>query len=353
MSMMVGSGRAAQLGILFRSHESIEKLAKVNSIVLDKTGTLTSGKPTLAGTWPLESNEKTFSQTESLELASLAAKSSTHPISIAIRQAAQERRPKMFVMESQAVPGKGVQVKLSDQRRLSLGSYSWMKQLGITNDPSDRMHSQLSEQGYSISWLAVGNTLACAFGVIDPLKEDSKKAIAAIHSQGLLTSILSGDQAIAVKRIAESLEIDRWAAEQSPEDKGKRIHEYRDAGEKVAFVGDGINDAPALASADVGIAMGSGSDIAISTADVVLASSFLPQIPLAVGLARRTMRNIYQNLFWAFAYNIVLLPLAAGWLTYWTSWTFTPMLAAIAMGLSSLLVVSNAMRLRYYKGSPF
>lgn len=353
MSMMVGSGRAAQLGVLFRSHEAIQKLAGVHTVVFDKTGTLTLGKPTLAASYPLEQSEQRLSESQLLGLASLAAKSSSHPISLAIRQAAIHQRMPVFVMESQAVPGKGVQVRLSDQRNLSLGSYNWMKQLGFTTNESDDLQAKLSSEGYSISWLAIGNRLAGVFGVNDPMKEQASATIAALHKMGLVVSLLSGDQSVAVERLAKSLEIDRWFAEQSPEDKANRIQESRNSGQQVAFVGDGINDAPALANADVGIAMGSGSEIAISSADVVIASSFLPQIPIAVGLARQVMRNIYQNLFWAFAYNIVLIPLAAGWLSPWTDWTFTPMLAALAMGLSSLMVVGNALRLRTCRGYSF
>lgn len=359
MSMMVGSGRAAQLGILFRSHEAIQRLAQVNSIVFDKTGTLTTGRPTLAGTWPLSkptetsgtaNDTSTLSESQLLGLAAIAAKSSNHPISIAIREAAKGQPSMAFVMQSQAVAGKGVQVQLSDQRRIFLGSYRWMKQQDLTSEGSDRLQQELSEKGYSISWLAQSDRLLGAFGVQDPIKPQAADSIADLHHQHLKTSILSGDQSISVQRLAKSLAIDRWHAEQSPEDKGRLIQKYRDSGESVAFVGDGINDAPALASCDVGIAMGSGSDIAISSADVVLASSFLPQVPLAIGLARRVMRNIYQNLFWAFLYNLLLLPLAAGWLSAWTNWTFSPMLAAVAMGLSSLLVVGNSLRLRWIKG---
>jgi Cu+-exporting ATPase len=359
MSMMVGSGRAAQLGILFRSHEAIEKLARVDSIVFDKTGTLTTGNPTLAGTWPLTPpGSSTIPHTESqlLGLAAIAAKSSNHPIALAIRDAAQELRSMAFVIQSQAVAGKGVQVSLSDQRQLSLGSYAWMKQQGLTSENSDRMQHELSEKGFSISWLALADQpqgqkrLLGALGVQDPVKPEAAESIATLQHQRLRTSILSGDQTVSVQRLAKSLDVDRWLAEQTPEDKGIRIQEYRKSGETVAFVGDGINDAPALANCDVGIAMGSGSDIAISSADIVLPSSFLPQVPLAIGLARQVMRNIYQNLFWAFLYNLMLLPLAAGWLSAWTRWTFSPMLAAIAMGLSSLLVVGNSLRLRRMKG---
>ena len=353
ISMAVGSGRAAELGILFRSHESIEKLARIDSIVFDKTGTLTTGKPTLAGAFPVAQSTICTSESELLRLASMAAKSSNHPIAIAIRDATKELRSLALVMETQAVPGKGIRVRLSDNRKLALGSYAWMKQQEFTNDNSDRLQHELSSQGYSISWLAVGNELAGALAVQDPIKPEGTQTIASLHQQGLKIAILSGDQSVAVEKVARELGVDRWHAEHSPEEKSSRIREYKDAKEKDAFVGDGINDAPALAQADLGIAMGSGSEAAISSADVVLASSYLPQITLAIGLARSVMRNIYQNLFWAFAYNILLIPLAAGWLSPWTNWTLTPMLAALAMGLSSLLVVGNALRLRSYPGSRY
>ena len=350
MSMMVGSGRAAELGILFRSHEAIQKLARVDSVVFDKTGTLTLGAPLLKGVWPIATSHPSQSEAEILGLARMAAQSSNHPISIAIREAALELRPKGFAIESQAVPGKGLRVKLNDLRELALGSYSWMEQQGLTNLESDQLHRELSAQALSVSWLAQRKEILGALGVHDPLKPQSESTIAALSKLGLRTTILSGDQSTAVRTVAQTLHVERWHAEQTPEEKGEKIQIYRDGGETVAFVGDGINDAPALASADVGIAMGNGSQIAISTADVVLASGFVPQVPLAIGLARSVMRNIHQNLFWAFGYNLILLPLAAGWLSPWTNWTFTPMLAALAMGLSSLLVVGNSLRLRAYRG---
>ena len=274
---------------------------------------------------------------------------SKHPIAQAIRKGAAGPRPKAFVMQSKAVPGRGVQVQLSDGTQLSLGSYAWMKQLGWTNGGSDALHDQLVDKSLSLSWLAIGNKIACAFGVQDPLKPESSVAIDRLHQLGIETTILSGDQSKSVQQVAQALHIDHWVGEQTPEDKGRRVEEHRRQGKHVAFVGDGINDAPALANADVGIAMGNGTDIAISAADVVLASGFTPRIPLAIELARAVMANIYQNLFWAFAYNLLLIPLAAGWLSPWTSWTFSPMLAAVAMGLSSLLVVGNALRLRRFQ----
>ena len=350
MSMMVGSGRAAELGILFRSHEAIQKLAQIDSVIFDKTGTLTLGLPILSGVWPIANSTNTYNETEILRLAGMTAKSSNHPISIAIREATKELRPQGFVIGSQAVPGKGIQVKLSDRRELALGSYAWMQQQGLTNLQSDQLHRTLSEKALSVSWLAQGSEILGALGVQDPLKPQSESTIAELGRLGLLTTILSGDQTSAVRTVAQTLHVERWHAEQTPEEKGNKIQQYRDLGERIAFVGDGINDAPALASADVGIAMGNGSQIAVSTADVVLASGFVPLVPLAIGLARSVMRNIHQNLFWAFGYNLILLPLAAGWLSPWTNWTFSPMLAALAMGLSSLLVVGNSLRLRAYRG---
>jgi len=212
LSMMVGSGRAAELGILFRSHEAIQKLAQINSIVFDKTGTLTTGKPSLAGAWPCHDPANTPLDNQLLGLASLAAKSSNHPIALAIRHAAKEQRSNALVLETQAVAGKGVRVKLSDQRRLSLGSYAWMKEQQLTNEQTDQLQRSLAEQGYSISWLALGDALLGAFGVNDPLKPEAKEMIASLKTQGLKIAVLSGDQSASVEQIANALEIQRWHA---------------------------------------------------------------------------------------------------------------------------------------------
>jgi Cu+-exporting ATPase len=352
MSMMVGSGRGAELGILFRSQEAIQKLASVQSVVLDKTGTLTKGKPAFRGAWVLSSSGNSLSLDELYGLGSIASRSSDHPVAIAIREGTQGVRAKGILMESNAVPGRGVQVRLSDGRRISLGSYSWMKQLGISNEESDRLDLQLGEQGMSLSWLAVGKTLAGVFGVDDPLKDDGPQAIQLLKSFGITTELLSGDHPGAVAKVASTLGIDRFTGGQLPQDKAQRVQELRQLHQRVAFVGDGINDAPALANADVGIAMGGGTEVAMSTADVVLTTGQAKRIPEAIGLSRAVMRNIYQNLFWAFIYNLVLLPLAAGWLSPWTNWTFTPVMAALAMSFSSILVVGNALRLRSYRMFP-
>ena len=352
MSMMVGSGRGAELGILFRSQEAIQKLASVQSVVLDKTGTLTKGKPAFRGAWVLSSSDNSLSLDELYGLGSIASRSSDHPVALAIREGTQGVRAKGILMESNAVPGRGVQVRLSDGRRISLGSYSWMKQLGISNEESDRLDLQLGEQGMSLSWLAVGKTLAGVFGVDDPLKDDGPQAIQLLKSFGITTELLSGDHPGAVAKVASTLGIDRYTGGQLPQDKAQRVQELRQLHQRVAFVGDGINDAPALANADVGIAMGGGTEVAMSTADVVLTTGQAKRIPEAIGLSRAVMRNIYQNLFWAFIYNLVLLPLAAGWLSPWTDWTFTPVMAALAMSFSSILVVGNALRLRSYRMFP-
>lgn len=359
MSMMVGSGRGAQLGILFRSQETIQKLASVQSIVFDKTGTLTAGKPLFQGAWTLKNDSNATTDQELLELASLAARSSNHPIALAIRDAAKSLKPVSpkptslkpigLVMESQAIPGRGVQVRLSDLRQLSLGSYPWMQKLELTSNASDELEKVLASRGLSLSWLAVNNTLIGALGVLDPIKDESTNCIRALKTLGIQCELLSGDHPQSVANVAKTLKIDSWYGGQLPQDKAKRIDAIRATGKAVAFVGDGINDAPALAAADVGMAMGNGTEIAMKTADVVLANSYTMKIPEAIALAQAVMRNIYQNLFWAFAYNLLLLPLAAGWLSPWTTWTFTPMMAALAMSFSSILVVGNALRLRRFQ----
>jgi Cu+-exporting ATPase len=361
MSMMVGSGRGAELGILFRSQETIQKLANVQTIVLDKTGTLTAGKPLFQGAWSLKNDPNATTDQELLELASLAARNSNHPIALAIRDAAKSPKPASLnptshkpiglVMESQAVPGRGIQVRLSDLRRLYLGSYPWMQKLELTSTASDDLEKELASKGFSLSWLAVNNTLIGALAVLDPIKDESPKCISTLKALGIHCELLSGDHPQSVANAAKTLKIDAWQGGQLPQDKAKRIDAIRATGKAVAFVGDGINDAPALAAADVGIAMGNGTEIAMNTADVVLANNYTMKIPEAIALAQAVMRNIYQNLFWAFAYNLVLLPLAAGWLSPWTSWTFTPMMAALAMSFSSILVVGNALRLRRFQSN--
>ncbi|MFN7734767.1 MAG: heavy metal translocating P-type ATPase [Pirellula sp.] len=351
ISMMVGSGRGAELGLLFRSGTSLQNLSSVQIALFDKTGTLTQGHPELTDIKILDQDL----EGEILALASLAAQSSDHPISKAIVAAAIERsenhpqRDKWVVVGSQAVPGRGVEAKLSDGRTVFLGSYSWMMELEKNSPESDHLNDEIQNQGKSCSWVAMDARILGVLLVSDPIKPEAAEAIQKIVRLGIVPTIVSGDHRVAVQQVASDLGIKDWFAETMPSQKSDRINTLQASGKQVAFIGDGINDAPAIASANVGIAIGTGTEVAASAADVVLISGNLTLVPTAIRLAKAVLANIHQNLFWAFAYNIILIPVAAGILTPITGWSLTPMLAAAAMSLSSIFVVGNAWRLHRFR----
>lgn len=351
ISMMVGSGRGAELGLLFRSGTSLQNLSSVQIALFDKTGTLTQGHPKLTDLKILDNH----SAEPILELASLAAQSSDHPISKAIVAAANERsnthpqNEKWIVLESHAVPGRGVEAKLTDERTVFLGSYPWMMELRKNSPESDRLNNDIQIQGKSCSWVAIDARILGVLLVSDPIKPEAKEAIQRIVRLGIAPSIVSGDHRAAVQHVASYLGIHDWFAETMPSQKSDLIKALQATGKQVAFIGDGINDAPAIASANVGIAIGTGTEVAASAADIVLISGNLNLVPTAIRLAQAVLTNIHQNLFWAFAYNIILIPVAAGILTPFTGWSLTPMLAAAAMSLSSIFVVSNAWRLHRFR----
>lgn len=351
ISMMVGSGRGAELGLLFRSGTSLQNLSSVQIALFDKTGTLTQGQPKLTEFKILDDEW----DDRILAFASLAAQSSDHPISRAIVAAAKERsetNPQhlpLLVAESHTIPGRGVEAKLSDGRILFLGSYPWMMELGKNTHESDQLSKVIQSQGKSCSWVAIDTRILGVLLVSDPIKMEAKEAIQAIVALGISPNIVSGDHRIAVQSVASVLGIHEWYSDTTPSQKSERIKSLQASGRKVAFIGDGINDAPALANADVGIAIGTGTEVAASAADVVLISGNLNLVPTAIRLAKAVLTNIHQNLFWAFAYNIILIPIAAGMLTPFTGWSLTPMLAAAAMSLSSIFVVSNAWRLHRFR----
>jgi P-type Cu+ transporter len=345
ISIMVGSGRAAELGILFRSGASLQNLSTIDRVVLDKTGTLTLGHPTLEQVEAVA--ELTPNAVHAIGVA--AAKSSDHPIAKCIVEAWQGKEPSEPALRTVSHPGLGIESWWSDGRRSRLGSYAWMEQLGLATPESESVHRRIQASGQSNAWVSVDTALFGVFVVSDPLKPESHNAIARLQRLGLESHIVSGDHAAFVERIAKELGIVAWIGGAMPQTKSETIERLRAQGHRIAFVGDGINDAPALASADVGMAIGTGTEIAVSTADVVLVSGNLEAIPTAIQLSRRVMTNIYQNLFWAFGYNVVLLPLATGVLTPIVGWSFSPVVAALAMSCSSLLVVGNALRLRGFQ----
>ncbi|WP_018467598.1 heavy metal translocating P-type ATPase [Calidithermus timidus] len=345
VSIMVGTGKAAQMGVLFRKGEALQTLQQAQVIALDKTGTLTKGKPELTDLQVMGG----FEEAEVLRRIASLEQKSEHPIARAIVKAAEARGLELVEPQGfEALPGFGVGGWVGENR-VEVGAERYMARLGIDVSPFAALAQRLAEAGKTPLYAAVGGKLAAVLAVADPLKEGTPEAIALLHRQGFKVAMITGDHARTARAIAEQLGIDEVLAEVLPEGKAEAVKQLQGKGYKVAFVGDGINDAPALAQADVGLAIGTGTDIAMETADVILMSGDLRGVPNAIALSRATLRNIRLNLFWAFAYNIVLIPVAAGVLYPFTGWLLSPVLAGAAMGLSSVLVLSNALRLRRFR----
>ena len=344
-SIMVGTGRAAEIGVLFRKGEALQALRDVTVIALDKTGTLTKGRPELTDLEPAEG----FQHDEVLALVAAVETRSEHPIAEAIVAAAQQRGITLAPIERfDAVPGFGVTATVAG-RTVSVGADRFMKQLGLDVSGFVATAQRLGEQGKSPLYAAIDGRLAAVIAVADPIKETTYEAIKVLHALGLRVAMITGDNAATAAAIAKQLGIDEVAAEVLPDGKVAALKKFRANGARVAFVGDGINDAPALAEADVGLAIGTGTDVAIEAADVVLMSGDLRGVPNAIALSQATIRNIKQNLFWAFAYNAVLIPVAAGALYPVNGTLLSPIFAAAAMALSSVFVIGNALRLKRFQ----
>jgi Cu+-exporting ATPase len=389
-SIMVGTGRAAELGVLFRKGEALQSLSAIDWVVLDKTGTITAGKPEVTEIVTSEG----FAEAEVLRLAASLEARSEHPLADAIVRAAEGRGIALATVDNvEAVAGFGV-TGVVDGRLVAAGADRFMVKLGVMQEPlpnpspqgggahaaDARPHglsplvgempalrqaqgaegdlsssnltaavTRLADEGASPLYVAIDGKLAAAIAVADPIKPTSAKAIAALKARGLKLMMVTGDNARTANAVAKKAGIDAVVAEVLPEGKVSAIKDLQAKGEKVAFVGDGINDAPALATADAGIAIGTGTDVAIDSADVVLVGGDLTGALQAIELSDRVMGNIRQNLFWAFGYNVALIPVAAGLLYPLFGVTFSPMLGAAAMGLSSVFVLSNALRLRTAK----
>ena len=345
VSVMVGTGKAAEMGVLFRKGEALQTLQEAKVIALDKTGTLTKGKPELTDLQVLAG----FDEAEVLRLVASLEKKSEHPMAQAIVKAAQERGLELSEpLDFEAVPGYGVGGQVGIYR-VEVGADRFMTRLGVDVNPFAAETQRLAEGGKSPLYAAVNGKLAAVIAVADPIKEGTPEALAALHKQGFKVAMITGDNRRTAEAIARQLGIDEVLAEVLPDGKSAAVKELQAKGSKVAFVGDGINDAPALAQADVGLAIGTGTDVAIETADVILMSGDLRGVPNAVALSRATLSNIRLNLFWAFAYNVLLIPVAAGVLYPVNGWLLSPVLAGAAMGLSSVFVLSNALRLRGFR----
>ncbi|MCC7482134.1 MAG: copper-translocating P-type ATPase [Hyphomicrobiales bacterium] len=344
-SIMVGTGRAAELGILFRKGEALQLLRDAEVIALDKTGTLTAGRPELTDFDVVDG----FAHHEILPLVAAVESQSEHPIAEAIVKAARNQgyslpQPETF----EAVPGMGARATVQG-RNVAVGADRYMNMLGIDVSPLAGAAERLGTEGKSPLYATVDGALAAIIAVADPVKPTSAAAIRALHELGLKIAMITGDNHRTAQAIGHILGIDEIIAEVLPQGKVDAIKRMREGGRRVAFVGDGINYAPALAEADVGVAIGTGTDIAIESADVVLMSGDLHGVSNAIALSQATIRNIKENLFWAFAYNVVLIPVAAGVLYPFTGTLLSPVLAAAAMAFSSVFVLGNALRLRRYR----
>ena len=341
MSIMVGVGRGAREGVLIKNAAVLETMKRVDTLVVDKTGTLTEGKPRL--TEILAQNgidEQTL-----LQLAASVEQQSEHPLARAVVGAAQERGLALAEVEQfESTTGGGVR-GIVVGRTVLIGKADFLQQHGVDPSPLEEQTAQLQRQGQTVLLVGIDGQLG-ALAVSDPIKKSTPEAIARLHRLGLTIIMLTGDNERTARAVAEQLHLDEVEAGVKPQDKHQRVQMLREAGHVVAMAGDGINDAPALAAADVGIAMGAGSDVAIESADVTLVKGNLQGIVKAVQLSRLTVRNIRQNLFFAFIYNMLGVPVAAGVLYPWFGVLLSPMLAAAAMSFSSVSVVSNALRLR-------
>ena len=349
VAIMVGTGQAAQQGILIKSAESLELLHKVQTVVLDKTGTVTMGQPRVTDILCAPG----VTEEELLCVAASAEKPSEHPLAHAIVEESQAHHiPLGPVSGFRSVPGGGIQATLSGEAVLA-GNAGYLAQNGVSLAAMEADAHRLAEDGKTPLFFAESGRLLGCVAVADVVKPDSAKAIAALRRMGRRVVLLTGDNQRTANAIARQIGVDQVIAQVLPQDKAKCVAQLQQQGQRVAMVGDGVNDAPALAQADVGLAIGAGTDIAIESADVVLMKSSLLDIPAAMDLSRAVLRNIKQNLFWAFFYNSIGIPVAAGVLYPALHLTLNPMLAAAAMSLSSVCVVSNALRLRGWKPPVF
>ena len=342
-AIMVGTGRGAEMGVLYKSGEALQAMAFADTVVLDKTGTVTEGKPKLSSVYSV-----LLPENELLGICAAAESGSEHPVAKAITQAAEERKLSLPSAESiTAVPGRGIKATVSGHEVL-IGNALLMQENGVEITASDE-RAKLEDSGCMLMFAAIDGSFAGLLGAVDTIKSDSPEAISALHNLGIDTIMITGDNEKAAHSIADKANIDRVLAGVLPESKAGEIEKLKAGGKKVCMVGDGINDAPALASADIGAAIGSGTDVAIESADVVLMGSQLGSLVTALRLSKAVIRNIKQNLFWAFFYNSVGIPFAAGLFYAFGGSLLSPMFAGAAMALSSISVVSNALRLKRFK----
>jgi Cu+-exporting ATPase len=347
MSLTTGIGLGAQNGILIRSGESLQTAQKLNAIILDKTGTITFGKPSLTDVILTPGQN----EVDVLRLAASVEKSSEHPLALAIVEGAQARGIQLSNVDTfDAIPGHGVSAGV-EGRRVLIGNLKLMNREGIALDDLEERSKALADDGKTPMYVAIDEKAAGVIAVADTVKEDSKTAIAAMKKMGLEVVMITGDNERTANAIARQVGVDRVLAEVLPQDKAFNVQKLQLEGKKVAMVGDGINDAPALAQADIGLAIGTGTDVAIEASDITLIKGSLMGVVTAIRLSRATMRNVYQNLVGAFFYNSIGIPIALGVLYPFFGILLSPILAGLAMAFSSVTVISNANRLKGWKPS--
>ncbi|HEU4509801.1 MAG TPA: copper-translocating P-type ATPase, partial [Pyrinomonadaceae bacterium] len=341
MSIMVATGKGAQAGVLFKNAEAIEVLREIDTLVVDKTGTLTEGKPKLVTVVPLQGSEK-----ELLRLAASLERGSEHPLAAAIVSGAEERGVDLVKVEAfDSITGKGVKGTV-DGHSVALGNRALVEEAGTDPRELAARAETYRAEGQTVMFVIVDGKPAGLLGVADPVKASTPEAIDQLHQQGIKIVMLTGDSRTTAEAVARKLSIDEVAAEVLPNQKAEIVKRYQAEGRKVAMAGDGINDAPALAQANVGVAMGTGTDVAMQSAGVTLVKGDLRGIVRAIRLSRATMKNIKENLFFAFVYNAAGVPIAAGVLYPFFGLLLNPMMAAAAMSVSSVSVIANALRLR-------
>jgi Au+-exporting ATPase len=345
VSIMVATGRSAEMGVLFRNGNALQMLSQTRTIAFDKTGTITQGKPELTDLLA----QPGFDAAEVLAIAAAVEEKSEHPIGLAIVAAARLQGLSLpAVKDFEALPGYGLRACVNGER-VDIGANRLLEKLGLDARAALPSVVALAEQGKTPLYIAIGGRLAAVIAVADTIRASSPAALQALRRAGFRTAMITGDNARTAQAVAKTLQLDQVYAEILPEGKVATLKLLRSEGTLLTYVGDGINDAPGLAEADIGIAMGSGTDIAIESADVVLMTGELGAVVNAVMLARATMRNIKENLFWAFAYNVALIPLATGALYPAYGLQLSPVFAAGAMALSSVFVLGNALRLKRFR----
>ncbi|SFA94111.1 Cu+-exporting ATPase [Acetitomaculum ruminis DSM 5522] len=342
-AIMVGTGKAAENGILFKSAECLETAHQIDKVVLDKTGTITMGKPEITDIVSF------INKDELLKIAYSLEASSSHPLAIAINNYAMENNlEKETVKDYEEIPGRGIKAYYKDEKVMA-GNLTMMQEMGIDTNAAQKDAEEFADEGKTSLYFSKGENLIGIIAIADVIKESSAKAVEEFKKQGIDVYMLTGDNEKTARAIGKKAGIDNIISQVLPQDKEKEVKKLMDEGYKVAMIGDGINDAPALTRADVGIAIGAGTDVAIESADVVLMKSSLLDAVKTIILSKAVMKNIKQNLFWAFFYNIICIPIAAGALFIPLGLKLNPMLGALAMSFSSVFVVTNALRLRFFK----